>query len=97
MSNLRAIKPILLEVSFFMQCNISKATRMLSVISRSFANVDWCSEIRLGRNFFSLFARTSEKFLYKTLHKLIGRNSVTNSGLTTLGTRVMKVWLMGGG
>ena len=38
-----------------------------------------------GKIFFSLLAKNFEKILYKTLHKLIGLNSETNSGLLTLG------------
>ena len=58
---------------------------------------DWkalcVSEIIEGRIFLSLFARTFETSLYKTLHKAIGRNSMTCSGFLTLGIRSSKFGL----
>ena len=61
------------------------------------AKADWFSVIRFGRNFFKRFARTFEKTLYNTLYKLMGLNSITNSGLLTFGIRVIKEWLIGEG
>jgi len=43
-----------------------------------------------GRIFFSLFVNTFEKILYNTFHKLMGRNSETNSGFLTLGFNVLR-------
>ena len=57
------------------------------IINKSllFVKAFWCSRIIFGKIFFSLLAKNFKKILYKTLHKLIGLNSETNSGLLTLG------------
>ena len=48
-----------------------------------------------GRIFFNLFAKTLEKILYSTLHKLISRYPCTYLGFVIFGMRVIKVWFMG--
>ena len=63
----------------------SKATKILSEISRLLVKALWCSIIIFGRIFFSLFVRTFEKILYKTLQRLIGLNSEAYLGFFFLG------------
>ena len=63
---------------------------MLLVIRRSFTKADWCFVMIDGRNFLSLFVRTLEKILYRTLHKLMGRYSDMDLGFFTLGIRIIK-------
>lgn len=59
-----------------------------------FNKSNWCSVMIHGRNFLSLFARTLEKILYRTLHKLIGLYSNTNLGLFYFGDKSDKgmIW-----
>ena len=92
-SSLRAMKPSLIELWFCIQWRDSKTIRILSEISQSFVKALWCSMIICGSIFFNLFANTLENILYKTLHSLMGWNLETNSGFSTLGIKVMKVWL----
>ena len=46
-----------------------------------------------GKTFFKQLAKTFEKILYNTLHKLIGRNWWAYSGELILGISEIKVWL----
>jgi len=68
-----------------------KTTRILLDISHSFVKEIWFSVIICGKIVFSLLANTLEKILYNTLHRLMGRNSETNSGFLTFGIKVVKV------
>ena len=40
------------------------------------------------------FSKTLEIILYRTLQRLMGRNSVTLLGIFTFGIRVIYVWLI---
>ena len=44
-----------------------------------------------GRIFYNLFASTLEQILYNRLHKLMERNSETNTGFLAFGINVMNV------
>ena len=76
-----------------MLCKDSKATKILSDMRRLLVKALWCSVIIFGNILLSLFAKTLEKILYNTLHKLIGLNSEACSGFFFFGIRVMNVWL----
>jgi hypothetical protein len=53
---------------------------MLSIIRQPGIKVLCVGAMIVGNNFFKLLARTLEISLYKTLHKLMGLNSVTQVG-----------------
>ncbi len=65
---------------------------MFSVICLPCMNAFWYGVIRLSMRGLSLLTRTLEIILYVTLHRLIGLNCVTDSGVGILGIKVMKVW-----
>ena len=71
MSSLIAMKPSF-PVCFCMLCRDSNATKILSKIRRLLVKALWCSVIIFGRMLLSLFAKTFEKILHKTLQTLIG-------------------------
>ena len=50
-----------------------------------------------GKILFNLFAITLENILQKTLHRLIGRQSVTAKWFFVFGIRVINVWFRGRG
>ena len=89
-SSLRAMKSPLVDLWFCKQWSNSKATRILSEISRFFVKALCCSIMICGSIFFNLLANTLENILYNTLHKLIGRNSETKSRFFTFG---IKWWM----
>ena len=70
----------------------SKATKILSEISLLLVKALWFSVIIFGRILFNLFAKTLEKILYRTLQRLMGRNSEPNFGFFFLGIRAIKFW-----
>jgi hypothetical protein len=51
----------------------------------------YVGEIMAGRTLFKRLARTFESTLYKTLYKLIGRNSITQAGVLVFGLRTIFV------
>ena len=74
-----------------MLCKVSNATRILSKIKRVLVKALWCSIIMDGKILFNLFAITLENILQKTLHRLIGRQSVTAKWFFVFGIRVINV------
>ena len=67
MSSLIAMYLVFPEIIFFILFRDSNATSMLSEISLFLTKADWCSVMMVGKIFLSLFARTLEKILYRTL------------------------------
>lgn len=88
-SSLTTICPVRTCLLFHIQCNISNATVVLSVISLLGTKALCESEITLGRIVFNLFANTLDTILETTLLRMIGRNSVICWGSFTLGTSTM--------
>lgn len=81
------------ELSAFILCITSKARRMLSVIDLLGTKADCSSEINRSSTYLSLLARVLEYILYNILHNEIGRRSLTNSGHSFFGIRIMVVSL----
>ena len=67
MSSLIAMYLVFPELIFFILFRDSNATSMLSEISLFLTKADWCLVMMVGKIFLSLFARTLEKILYRTL------------------------------
>lgn len=88
-SSIMAIKPSLLELYFCKLWRVSKATKMLSKMRLLLVKALLCSIIVRGSTFLSQFAKTFENILYRTLHRLIGRNSKTSSEHLTFRMRVI--------
>ena len=74
-----------------MLCKDLKVTKILLEISLLLVKALWCSVIIFSKSLFNLFAKTLEKILYRTLQRLMGLYSEAYSGLSFLGTRVIKV------
>ena len=73
-SNFNAMNPWVPDLYFCKLCKVSKATRILSEINLSLVKADWCPVMMDGSNIFRRLAKTLEKILYNTLHRLIWRN-----------------------
>ena len=71
-SSLSAMNPEEPELYFCKQCNVSKATKILSEINLSLVKADWCFVTMVGRIVFSQLDKTLDKILYNTLQRLIG-------------------------
>ena len=82
---------------FYIVCKDSKATKILSEISRLFVKALWYSVMILGIIILSLLHKTFKKILYNTLHKLMGLYLETDSGHLTLRIKLTKLWLRCGG
>jgi hypothetical protein len=67
---------------------------MLSVISLPGIKALWELEMITGNTPLSLLAKTLEIILYKTLQRLIGRKSVTQTGLGTFGIKAILIALI---
>ena len=83
---------VILPNMFLHAMERSKSTKILSNISLLLVKVLWFSVIIFGRILFNLFPRTFKKILYRTLQRLMGRNSKANSRFFFFGIRVIKVW-----
>ena len=90
-SNLIATWPILPHLFFFMLCKVSYATKMLSVINLYGTKALWELEIKFGRISFNRLTNILDMILYSTLHKLMGRYCMINSGSLVLGISAMWV------
>lgn len=80
-----------------MWCIVSNATSTLSVISLLGTKALWELLTTPGRIFLGRFAKTLARILYITLHRLIGRYSVTFWGFFVFGMRQMWVSFSFGG
>jgi hypothetical protein len=86
-SSLKPINLVLLHIRVCIECKVSNATRILSVINLPEIKALCVQEIIFGNTIFSLLASTLEINFYKTLQRLIGLKSETNSGCNFFGIR----------
>ena len=89
MSNFTAMCLIFPFRQFHIQCNISKATEVLSVISLFAIKALWASDMTFGKIIFNRLAMTFETILDTKFARLMGRYSLICSGLFFLGMSTM--------
>ena len=75
-----AINPFFPLIPICIMCSILYAAMMLFEINRFEIKALCVGDIIWGSTFFNLFESTFETNLYRTLQRLIGRNSITHDG-----------------